>query len=99
MRTIFVFIKCELGRAYEVADYIVDNLDPIPSLYSISGAFDLIAQYHVSNDLDIGRFVNGTIHAVPGIRDTQTTVAFNAFSKDSGFTFDADDAAGAPPRG
>ena len=90
MRTLFVFIKCELGRAYDVAEYIVDNLDPIPALYSISGAFDLIAQYHVDNEVDIGRFVNSTLHAVPGIRDTQTTVAFNAFSKDRGFSFDAD---------
>ena len=91
MRILFVFIKCELGKTYDVAKYVVDNLDPLPHLYSISGEFDLIAQYHVENDVDIGRFINSTLHAVPGIRDTQTMVGFNAFTKDQGFAFDADD--------
>lgn len=88
MRNFFVFIKCELGRAYEVADHIAWNLEPNPYLYSISGAFDLIAHFQVEEGLDIGRFVNETLHKVPGIRDTQTTIAFNTFSKDGGFPFD-----------
>jgi DNA-binding Lrp family transcriptional regulator len=95
MRNFFVFIKCELGRAYEVADHIAWNLDPNPYIYSISGEFDLIAHFQVGEDLDIGRFINGKLHEVPGIRDTQTLIAFNTFSKDAGFPFDD---GGAPAR-
>ena len=91
MRNFFVFIKCELGRTYDVAQHMAWNLDPNPHIYSISGDFDLIAHFVADADLDIGRFVNSSLHAVPGIRDTRTVIAFNTFSKDSGFPFEGDE--------
>lgn len=88
MRTFFVFIKCKLGKAYDVAADVVEKVDPCPSIFSISGEYDLIAHFSVDNSLDIGRFVNETLHQVPDIVDTKTIIAFNTFSKDQGFKGD-----------
>ena len=37
MQNIFVQIKCELGKVYEVAEALVDNIEETEDLYSISG--------------------------------------------------------------
>lgn len=84
MRVFYVFIKCELGRTYEVAEAIVDAVEETRQVHSISGDFDLLAQFSLAADADIGRFVNQTIHTIPGVKDTRTLIAFNAFTRDRG---------------
>ncbi len=84
MRTIFVMIKCQLGQAYEVASELVDSIQQVPSVYSTSGDYDLMAQFHLPSDTDIGRFVNEEVHKVSGIIDTKTIICFNAFTPDAG---------------
>lgn len=81
MQTIFVQIKCALGKAYEVATAIADEAETnhLHAVYSTSGAYDLIAQFHLSDDTDVGRFVNERVHVYPGIRDTYTIMALKAF--------------------
>lgn len=79
MKTLIVQIKCELGQAYDVAAYIIDNVTPC-QIYSISGGFDLLALINLDDDVDVGVFVNQQLHKVPGIRDTSTMIAFNAFT-------------------
>ena len=86
MRTLYVLIKCKLGTAYKVAAQIIDEVEETNSVYSISGAFDLIAQFRLEADADIGRFVNEKVHAVPDLVDTQTIICFNAFTADKGIT-------------
>jgi DNA-binding Lrp family transcriptional regulator len=80
MQTIFVFIKCELGQAYEVAADIVDNITQLSEIHSVSGEFDLLAKVHLDENQDIGRFVNETLHKIPAVKDTQTLMTFNAFT-------------------
>ncbi len=84
MRTFFIFIKCELGHTYGVAEKLVEDFDVVPFVFSISGKYDLIAQYHLPGDHDIGRFINETVHKIPGIRDTETIICFNPFTADKG---------------
>ena len=85
MRTFYVLIKCELGKAYEVASALVDRIDDHPpKVHSISGKYDLIAQFHLPSDVDIGRFMNAQVHSVPGIAETETLICFNAFTPDAG---------------
>ena len=86
MRTIFVMIKCHLGKAYEVAGELVDSIEQVPSVYSTSGDYDLMAQFHLDDDQDIGSFVNEKVHKVEGILDTKTIICFNAFTPDAGIT-------------
>ena len=47
MHAVFVMIKCELGKSYEVADYIVDNIEETAEVYSVSGKYDLLVKFHV----------------------------------------------------
>jgi len=78
MRCFFVNIKCELGRAYDVAAEVADA-QIASEIHSTSGDFDLIAKFYVEDDVDIGHFVNERIHAIEGIRDTYTILTFRAF--------------------
>lgn len=84
-RAVFVFIKCELGKAYDVAIDLVYEIEPCPQVFSISGDHDLIAQFHLGDDVDIGKFVTSKVQTRPGIRDTKTLIAFNTFASDKGF--------------
>ena len=42
MQTIFIMVKCERGRAYEVADAAVQNVEQVSEMHSISGQYDLL---------------------------------------------------------
>lgn len=84
MRQFFIFIKCDLGRTYEVASQIVDTVEQTRQVHSVSGAFDLLAQFAVDTEADIGRFVNRHIQTIAGVKDTQTIICFNAFTPDKG---------------
>ncbi len=79
MQAIFVQLKCELGKAYEVAAELVER-DSVSEVFSISGHYDLLAKCYLDNSEDIGRYVEKQIHSISGIRDTHTIIAFNAFT-------------------
>jgi len=79
MKTLIVQIKCQLGEAYNVAAYIIDNVAPC-QIFSISGTYDLMAIINLEQDIDPGVFINAKLHKVPGIAETNTMIAFNAFT-------------------
>ena len=78
MKALFVQIKCELGRAYEVADALVDG-EIASEVYSTAGDFDLLVKFYVADTTDLGHFVTETVQRIPGIKDTRTIVTFKAF--------------------
>ncbi len=80
MQTIFIMVKCELGKAYDVAAAAVDNVENVSEVDSISGQHDLMMKCALPDDLDIGHFVTQEIQKLNGVRDTFTLIAFNAFS-------------------
>ncbi len=80
MQTIFVMVKCELGRSYEVADAAVQSIQEVSEVYSVSGQYDLIMKFHLDAAVDIGRFVNGAVQTLPGVKDTFTLITFKAFA-------------------
>ena len=81
MKTIFVMVKCELGKAYTVADEVVQEIEEVSEVYSISGEFDLDDESFICpDDADIGHFVTERVQVLPGIKDTFTIIAFKAFS-------------------
>ncbi|AZU04156.1 AsnC family transcriptional regulator [Glycocaulis alkaliphilus] len=84
MRQFYIFIKCELGKTYDVASALVDTLEETRQVHSVSGAFDLLAQFAVDSEADIGRFVNLKVQTISGVKDTQTIICFNAFTRDRG---------------
>jgi len=78
MAVLFVQIKCDLGKAYDVANAIADA-EIASEIYSTAGDFDLLVKFYVPPEEDPGRFVTGVIQRVGGIRDTRTIVTFKAF--------------------
>ena len=79
MQTIFVMVKCQLGKAYEVADDAC-NVEQVSEVYSTSGQYDLLGKFYLEPDQDIGLFVVEKVQSVPGVKDTYTLQTFNAFS-------------------
>jgi DNA-binding Lrp family transcriptional regulator len=80
VQTLFVHFKCELGQSYKVAGDLADNIAALSALYSISGQYDLLAQFRLEPDTDIGLFITEVVQRIPGVRDTHTTIAHNAFT-------------------
>ncbi len=78
MQTFFVEIKCALGRTYEVANALA-QAEIASEIYSIAGSYDILAKFYVGSEVDIGHFIGEKIHAIAGIRDTRTIIAFKAF--------------------
>ena len=80
MQTIFVMVKCNPGKSYDVAATAVDNVANVSEVYSISGQHDLLMKCTLNNEQDIGRFVTQELQLIEGITDTFTLIAFNAFT-------------------
>lgn len=80
MQTIFVMVKCDLGKSYDVADQAVQKIEQVSEVHSISGQFDLMMKCYLDDDMDIGHFVTERLQLLPGIKDTFTIITFKAFS-------------------
>ncbi|MFN4088747.1 MAG: Lrp/AsnC ligand binding domain-containing protein [Alphaproteobacteria bacterium] len=80
MKPIFVMVKCELGKAYLVADSIVQNVEQASEVYSTSGDYDLLVKCYLDTDADVGRFVTERLQTLAGVRDTFTLITFKAFA-------------------
>jgi len=79
MQTIFVLVKCELGKAYDVAEAAVPTVEQISEIHSISGQYDLLMKCYLDDGADIGHFVTSRLQTLPGVRDTFTMMTFKAF--------------------
>lgn len=80
MHALFIMIKCELGKTYEVADELMAKIEEVSELYSTSGQYDLLVKCYLAKDRDVGRFVTDMVQTVPYVRDTYTIMTFNAFT-------------------
>ena len=80
MQTIFVMVKCDLGKAYEVAAAAVESIEKISEVHSTSGQYDLLMKCYLNDGEDFGRFVTGQVQTLPGVKDTFTLITFKAFS-------------------
>ena len=80
MQTIFVMVKCDLGKAYQVADEAVQAIERVSEVYSTSGEYDLLVKCYLPDDAHIGHFVTESVQTLPGVKDTFTIIAFKAFA-------------------
>ena len=78
MNCVFIQLRCEPGKTYEVADAIYER-EIVSEMYSTSGDFDLLLKLYVPDGEDIGKFLNDSLLDIPGIRQTLTTLTFKAF--------------------
>jgi DNA-binding Lrp family transcriptional regulator len=78
MQTFFVKIKCQLGKTYEVATALADA-EIASEIYSVAGEYDILAKFHIDDEVDIGHFVGSKVQLIQGIQDTRTMITFKAF--------------------
>jgi DNA-binding Lrp family transcriptional regulator len=78
VQTFFVEIKCKLGKTYAVASELADR-EIASEIYSTAGNYDILAKFHIDDDIDIGHFVAENVQTIPEIQDTKTIITFKAF--------------------
>lgn len=78
MKPFFILVKCQLGKAYDVANRIADA-EIASEVYSTAGDYDLLVKIYVEENADIGHFIAEKVHTIDGIHDTKTIVTFKAF--------------------
>lgn len=78
MQTFFVEIKCKLGQTYTVASALADR-EIASEIYSTAGNYDILAKFHIDDEVDIGHFVAQNVQSLADIADTRTVITFKAF--------------------
>jgi len=79
MITAIVFVNAEVARIPEVAEAIA-ALDGVTEVYSVTGSIDLIAIIRVTSHEQIADVVADRINKVDGVVETETHIAFRAYS-------------------
>ena len=80
MITAIVMISASTDSIGEVAEEIAD-VQGVSEVYSVAGHVDLIAVVRVREFDDIASVIAGQINKVPGVIDTETHIAFRAYSR------------------
>lgn len=80
MITTIVLAVCDIHQIPETAQAIAD-LPEVSEVYSVAGDYDLVVMVRVREHDDLARVVSEEIAKVPGVRRTQTLVAFKVFSR------------------
>lgn len=80
MVTAFVLMNVERDMVNEVAEALAD-MDGITEVYSVSGRYDLIAIIRVRDNEALADLVTGHMLKLQGIQNTETVIAFRAYSR------------------
>jgi DNA-binding Lrp family transcriptional regulator len=80
MVTAIVLINTAYGSTNSAAASLAD-LPGISEVYSVGGSFDVVAIVRVSSNEEIAELVTQRIVEVDGIVNTETMIAFEAYSR------------------
>ena len=80
MNTAIVHIDCATDSIPEVAKALA-ALPGVSEVYSVAGNVDLIAIVRVSHFDDIAEVIAGKISKTAGVLNTESHIAFRAYSK------------------
>lgn len=80
MITAIVFVQAETARIPEVAEAIA-ALEGVSEVYSVTGQIDLIALIRVKTHDEIATVVADRLNKVDGVVDTETHIAYRAYSR------------------
>ncbi len=78
MKAAFVLVRCELGKVEQVANLIME-IDGVSEVHSITGPWDLIVKLYAADYDGFGDLIPDRLQKIPGVRDTETLLAFRAF--------------------
>lgn len=88
MVTAFILMNVERPRLKSIADDLL-AIDGVAEVYSVAGPFDIVAILRVKEHEQLSDLVTERIGSLEGINDTETLIAFRAFSKkDLGMLWD-----------
>jgi DNA-binding Lrp family transcriptional regulator len=73
-----VLVRCELGRVEDVAAGIME-IEGVSEVHSITGPWDLLVKLYAPDYEAFGDLIPDRLQKVPGIRETETLLAFRAF--------------------
>ena len=76
----FVLIDGEPARVADLAVELAD-IDGVSEVYSVAGHADIVAVVRVRHHEELADVVTRRISALPGILDTRTLIAFQAYSR------------------
>ena len=80
MVTAFVLIDAEPARVAALAEEIA-AVDGVAEAYSVAGHADIVAVVRVRRVDELATVVTGRLHALAGITDTRTLIAFQSYSR------------------
>jgi DNA-binding Lrp family transcriptional regulator len=92
--TAIVLVRCAVDRIPEVAGAIAD-LPGVSEVYSVTGDVDLIALVRVRKHEALADVIADQLSKVPGVRATETHIAFRSYSRhdlEAAFALGFDDA-------
>jgi DNA-binding Lrp family transcriptional regulator len=78
--TAIVLIDCATDSIPEVAEALAD-VNGVSEVYSVAGGVDLIAIVRVKHFEQIAEVIAGGIDKTPGVINTDTHIAFRAYSQ------------------
>jgi DNA-binding Lrp family transcriptional regulator len=78
--TAIVMIDAATDSIAEVAEAVA-GLEGVSEVYSVAGDVDLIAVVRVREFEQVAEVIAGRINKVPGVVDTDTHIAFRAYSR------------------
>lgn len=76
----FVLLKVAPAQIATLTEALTE-IDGVAEVYSVAGDVDLIAIIRVRHHDDLAAVVTRHISALPGIVETRTMIAFQAFSQ------------------
>nr|WP_218913187.1 Lrp/AsnC ligand binding domain-containing protein [Janibacter alkaliphilus] len=78
--TAIVLVSASVDRIPEVAEQIAE-IDGVSEVYSVAGDADLVAMVRVRQHEQLSDVIADRLNKVPGVRDTQTHIAFRTYSR------------------
>ena len=79
MVTAIVLINVDHGHVNEVAEQVVE-MPGVSEVYSVGGRFDLVAIVRVRDNEGMADLVTNHMLSLRNIKDTETLLAFKAYS-------------------
>ena len=80
MVTAIILIRSERTKVNDVAERLAE-IPAISEVYSVGGRYDLVAVVRVKKTEQLAELVTAEMIAVDGILDTETLLAFRAYSR------------------
>ncbi len=80
MVTAVILLKVARDRIGDIAEALAD-MEGISEVFSVSGRYDMVAIARVGSNDDLAELVTGRMLKLEGIQDTETMLAFRAYSR------------------